>query len=109
MKVLPAEAKRAPPEILDRDLPTYLDACAGRCDPINVWEYPDYLMVAYRVEGQPMLAKLRLVPVYLLEGGEEHWKGTFHFGPKGGRQHRTFHLVGKTGWQFESIRGRAAK
>jgi len=97
------------PEILARDLPIYLDACAGRCDPINVWEYPHYLMVAYRVEGQPMLAKLRLVPMSLLEGGEEHWKGTFHFGPKGGRQHRTFHLVGKTGWQFESIRGRAAK
>jgi hypothetical protein len=90
------------PEIRSQDLPIYVDACAGRCHPINLWQSPESLVAAYRVERQAMLATLRLVPMELRENGEEHWKGTFRFGRKGGRQRRTVHLVGKMSWQFES-------
>jgi hypothetical protein len=49
------------------------------------------------------LGRLRLVPLSLLEDGEEHWRATFHWGPRGERHHRSFHVVGKMSWQFESI------
>lgn len=100
--MIPAVAKKAPPEILGKDLQLYLDSCAGRCHPINGWQCPESLLIAYRVEGQTELAQLRLIPMYLCENGEEHCKGTFRWGPKGGRQRRTVHLVGRMSWQFES-------
>jgi hypothetical protein len=101
-KVTTAVARKALPEILGKDLQLYLDEWAGRCHPINAWRSPESLLIAYRVEGQTELAQLRLVPTYLREDGEEHWKGTFRWGPRGGRHCRTVHLVGKMSWQFES-------
>jgi hypothetical protein len=100
--VILAVANKALPEIRGKDLQLHLDECAGRCHPINAWRSPESLLIAYRVEGHTELARLRLVPLYLLEDGEQHWKGTFHWGPRGGRHRRTVHLVGKVSWQFES-------
>lgn len=103
MKVLPAVAKKAPLEILRNDLQLYLDEWAGTCDPITSWRSPTSLRVAYEVFGQKELARLRLVPLDLLANGEQHWRGTFSWGPMGGREHRTFRVIGKMSFEFMSM------
>jgi hypothetical protein len=97
-KVILRVTKQSPPEIRGEDLHSYLESCAGsRCRTAWARGGPS-LLIRYYIDGQTMLGRLRLVPKGILEDGEEHWLATFHWGPRGGRHHRAFRVIGHMSW-----------
>ena len=99
-----AIAKKALPEVRGEDLQLFLDECCGRCRLIVVWRIIPELRLTYRVKGQKALGRLRLLPLCAKEDGEEHWKGTFRWGPSGERKQRTVRLVGEPTFEFGQFR-----